>query len=40
VSVEVDGTGAATRIRRSAVVRTARKLFDGLVWPRTGKATA
>jgi 4-oxalomesaconate tautomerase len=39
VSVEVEGTGAATRIRRSAVVRTARKLFDGLVWPRTGKAT-
>jgi 4-oxalomesaconate tautomerase len=33
----LDGEGA--RVRRSAVVRTARKLADGLVWPRTGKAT-
>ena len=29
---------AGDRIRSSAVVRTARKLADGLVWPRTGKA--
>jgi 4-oxalomesaconate tautomerase len=34
VNVALDGGGAATRIRRSAVVRTARKLSDGLVWPR------
>ena len=38
VYVELDGAGAATRLRTSAVVRTARKLSDGLVWPRTGKA--
>jgi 4-oxalomesaconate tautomerase len=35
VAVDLDGAGAATRVRRSAVVRTARKLFDGLVWPRS-----
>jgi 4-oxalomesaconate tautomerase len=40
VSVELDGSGAQTRVRTSAVVRTARKLSDGLVWPRSGKATA
>jgi 4-oxalomesaconate tautomerase len=39
VYLDLDGSGAGTRIRRSAVVRTARKLFDGLVWPRSGKAT-
>jgi 4-oxalomesaconate tautomerase len=39
VSVEVDGTGPQTRLRASTVIRTARKLSDGLVWPRTGKAT-
>jgi 4-oxalomesaconate tautomerase len=39
VSVDLDGDGADTRVRRSAVVRTARKLSDGLVWPRRGKAT-
>jgi 4-oxalomesaconate tautomerase len=39
VSVELDGSGPETRLRTSAVVRTARKLFDGLVWPRAGKAT-
>ena len=38
VSAELDGTGADTRLRSSAVVRTARKLADGLVWPRSGKA--
>jgi 4-oxalomesaconate tautomerase len=39
VYVDLDGRGAGTRIRKSAVVRTARKLSDGLVWPRSGKAT-
>ncbi|GGL10228.1 4-oxalomesaconate tautomerase [Mangrovihabitans endophyticus] len=39
VEVDLDGAGATTRLRRSAVVRTARKLSDGLVWPRSGKAT-
>jgi len=38
VSVDVDGSGPAARIRRSVVVRTARRLFDGLVWPRSGRA--
>ncbi|HEV7974472.1 4-oxalomesaconate tautomerase [Amycolatopsis sp.] len=32
VEVEVDETGA---VRRSGVVRTARKLFDGVVFPRS-----
>jgi len=36
VAVELDGDGPATRLRRSAVVRTARKISDGLVWPRSG----
>jgi 4-oxalomesaconate tautomerase len=31
VEVELDGSGA---VRRSGVVRTARKLFDGVVFPR------
>ncbi|MFD9738731.1 4-oxalomesaconate tautomerase [Umezawaea sp. NPDC059074] len=39
VSVDLGGSGADTRLLRSSVVRTARKLSDGLVWPRTGKAT-
>jgi 4-oxalomesaconate tautomerase len=39
VYVDLDGSGPGTRIRKSAVVRTARKLSDGLVWPRSGKAT-
>lgn len=34
VRLELDGHGAGTRVRRSTVVRTARKLFDGIVWPR------
>lgn len=33
-SVEVSGSGTALRVRRSGVVSTARKLFDGRVWPR------
>ena len=40
VTVELGGTGPATRLCRSAVVRTARKLADGLVWPRSGEGTA
>jgi 4-oxalomesaconate tautomerase len=39
VRLRLDGDGAGTRVRISAVVRTARKMFDGLVWPRSGKAT-
>ncbi|MEV0595708.1 4-oxalomesaconate tautomerase [Nonomuraea cavernae] len=33
-AIEVSGSGADLRVRRSGVVRTARKLFDGRVWPR------
>jgi 4-oxalomesaconate tautomerase len=36
VRLRLDGAGADTRVDTSAVVRTARKLFDGLVWPRGG----
>ena len=39
VYLDLYGSGSATRLRTSAVVRTARKLSDGLVWPRAGKAT-
>jgi 4-oxalomesaconate tautomerase len=38
VAVDLDADGPATRLRRSSVVRTARKISDGLVWPRSGKA--
>nr|WP_296072217.1 PrpF domain-containing protein [uncultured Actinoplanes sp.] len=38
VTAELDGTGPDTRLRRGSVVRTARKLSDGLVWPRGGGA--
>lgn len=34
VEAQLTGTGVASSLRRSAVIRTARKLFDGLVWPR------
>jgi 4-oxalomesaconate tautomerase len=34
IEVELDDTDGTPRVRRSAVVRTARKLFDGLVFPR------
>lgn len=34
VEVEVDETVRPPRVRRSGVVRTARKLFDGTVFPR------
>ena len=33
-SIEVSGNGTALRVRHSGVVSTARKLFDGRVWPR------
>jgi len=39
VELELDGTGPTTLVHRSAVIRTARKLFDGQVWPRPGKAS-
>jgi 4-oxalomesaconate tautomerase len=38
VYADLVGDGPGTRMRGSAVVRTARKLADGLVWPRSGKA--
>jgi 4-oxalomesaconate tautomerase len=39
VHLQLDGAGPGTRVRTSGVVRTARKLFDGLVWPRDREAT-
>jgi 4-oxalomesaconate tautomerase len=33
-SIEVSGNGTGLHVRHSGVVRTARKLFDGRVWPR------
>jgi 4-oxalomesaconate tautomerase len=39
VDIDLDDQGAGTRLRTSEVVRTARKLSDGLVWPRTGRET-
>jgi 4-oxalomesaconate tautomerase len=35
VEVDLDTTVRPPRVRRSSVVRTARKLFDGTVFPRT-----
>ncbi|MEU8817310.1 hypothetical protein [Actinoplanes sp. NPDC048796] len=35
---ELEGLGPRARLVRGSVVRTARKLADGLVWPRSGKA--
>ncbi|MDV3125823.1 4-oxalomesaconate tautomerase [Mycobacterium sp. 21AC1] len=35
VEVELDGTGPDIVVRRTAIVRTARKLFDGRVFPRS-----
>ncbi|GAA2532185.1 4-oxalomesaconate tautomerase [Winogradskya humida] len=40
VTIDLDGEGAEARVHTSGVVRTARKLADGLVWPRSGKAIA
>jgi 4-oxalomesaconate tautomerase len=34
VDVVVDGTATPPRVVRSGVVRTARKLFDGIAFPR------
>ncbi|SEO90506.1 4-oxalomesaconate tautomerase [Amycolatopsis saalfeldensis] len=34
VEVELDASTSPPRVRRSGVVRTARKLFDGIVFPR------
>ena len=34
VEVELDGSGTPPKVLRSGVVRTARKLFDGTVFPR------
>lgn len=34
LGLELAGTGPATTVRSSTVVRTARKLFDGVTWPR------
>jgi 4-oxalomesaconate tautomerase len=35
VEVDLDATVDPPRVRRSSIVRTARKLFDGTVFPRT-----
>ena len=40
VDVTLDGSGPDTRLHASSMIRTARKLSDGLVWPRSGKALA
>ncbi|MCX7523328.1 4-oxalomesaconate tautomerase [Microbacterium sp. STN6] len=36
VEIELETNGGSPRVARSAVIRTARKLFDGTVWPRSG----
>jgi len=36
VIVEIDDTAAQPTVQRSSIVRTARKLFDGTVFPRPG----
>ena len=33
-AIEIDLSGAAPVVRRSGIIRTARKLFDGVVFPR------
>jgi 4-oxalomesaconate tautomerase len=40
VMVELDGAAARPSVRRSSIVRTARKLFDGTVFPRPPSARA
>jgi 4-oxalomesaconate tautomerase len=35
VEAEIDASGDRPRVRRSGVIRTARKLFDGTVFPRS-----
>jgi 4-oxalomesaconate tautomerase len=39
VEVEIDSGGRPPKVIRSGVVRTARKLFDGVVFPREGVRT-
>ncbi|MGA2828696.1 MAG: 4-oxalomesaconate tautomerase [Streptosporangiaceae bacterium] len=39
VEAEIDTTGTIPRVRRCGVVRTARKLFDGTVFPRSKMRT-
>jgi len=39
LGLELAGAGPATTVRRSTVVRTARKLFDGVTWPRPTDTT-
>lgn len=34
VSLDIDSTGARPTVRRSGIVRTARRLFDGVAYPR------
>ncbi|TPX02954.1 4-oxalomesaconate tautomerase, partial [Schumannella luteola] len=34
VGLELQGSGAATGVRSSTLVRTARRIMDGTVWPR------
>jgi 4-oxalomesaconate tautomerase len=34
VAIEIDRSGAAPVVHRSGIIRTARKLFDGTVFPR------
>jgi 4-oxalomesaconate tautomerase len=40
VEADIDTSGPLPRVRRCGVVRTARKLFDGYVFPRPGGGTA
>ena len=40
VEAEVDHAGQPPRVLRSGVVRTARKLFDGVVYPRAARTGA
>lgn len=39
VDVQIQDSGGEFSLARSAVIRTARKLFDGLVWPRSKGST-
>jgi 4-oxalomesaconate tautomerase len=38
VEAEIDASGEVPRVRRSGVVRTARKLFDGTVFPQSPRS--
>jgi 4-oxalomesaconate tautomerase len=37
VEAEIDTSGEIPHVRRCGVVRTARKLFDGTVFPQTAR---